>query len=103
MNVPKQTLVQHDIDCGLTLAQGLGGLLGTAEETGFAGIYGGGHDAPQALIDPHGGTGHHGVLNGVHLIGDHADGMIDGVLGEELCVVRTGGYGLLQNTPANFS
>ena len=103
VDIAEDALFQHDVDAGRTLAQSLGGLLGAADQAGFGGVDGGCHDASQTLEDTDGGTGHHGVLDAVHLGVDHVDGMIGGVFSEDLRIVRTGGCGLLEDPLTDFS
>ena len=103
MDVTKQPLPQNDINLGVALTQGIGSLFGAGQKTCLAGVHSGRHDRPQALIDPDGGTGDDGVLDGVDTAGDHVDGMVDGVFRENFRVISAGGDGLLQNSLANFS
>ena len=103
MDIAEDALFQHDVDAGRALAQSFGGLLGTADQTGLGGVDGGSHDTAQALEDTDSSTGHHGVLDAVHLGVDHVDGMIGGVFSEDLRIVRTGGCGLLEHTLTDFS
>ena len=103
MDVTEEPLPQHDVDLGGALTQGISGLLSAADQTGLAGIHGGGHDRAQALIDTDGSTGDDGVADIVHLVGDHGNGVVDRVFSKDFRVVGSGGDGLLQNPLADIS
>ena len=103
MNVAEDTLLQNNVNLSGTLAQSLCGLLCAGQQAGLGSVHSGGHDGAQALVDPHRGTCDDGVIDGVNLIGDHVDGMVNGIFRKNFRVVRAGGNRLLQNTLANIS
>ena len=103
VNIPKQALLQDNVDLGFALSQRLGGGLGTAQESRLAHVHGGGHDTAKPLVNPHGGAGDHSVVDGINLVRNHIDDVVDGILREDLGVVRAGGNRFLENPLANFS
>ena len=102
MQVEDRLLPQDDLNAGAALTQCLGGLLGAAQQASLGFIHSGGHDAAQALVHPHRRTGDHSIVDIVHPIVHHVDGVLQGMLGEQLGIVRPGGYCLLQHPTANF-
>ena len=103
MDVAEQTLLQDDVNGRGALTQGFGSLLGAADQTLGAGIHGGGHNAAQALVNADGRAGNDGILNGIHLVGDHVNGMVDAILSKQFGKIRAGGHCFAQNHLAYFS
>ena len=102
MNVTENPLGEPDLHGGSALAQGVGGLPGAAKQARLGGIHRGGHYTAQSLEYPHCGAVDHGVVDGIHLAVHHVDGVIQGVLGKDFCIVRPGGNGCFQHAAANI-
>ena len=103
VDITEQPFLQHDVDLGLTLTQGIGSRLGAAQQAFLRGIPCGSHDAAQALVDTDGGTGDDGVLDVLHLACDHGDRVVDGVFSENFRIVGAGGDGDPQNPLTDIS
>ena len=102
MNIPKYAFLQHNINGRIALAQRIGGGLRAADQASFAGVHSGCHDGAQTLVNAHGRAGNNGIFDRFHFVGDHVDGMVDGIFCEDFRVIGTGGHRFLQNPQAEF-